>query len=199
MKITTILGSPRKKGNTATVLNLFEEMVNGHLDVERINISNNAVRGCLGCDACQKVSDQPGCVQKDDFKEIIEKIIESDIVVYASPVYVWDFSAQLKALIDRHYCLVKWKERADIIHLLDGKRTVLLTTCGGSAEKNADLIQEIFSREMDYLHCQILGKYVVPLCTVPAELGDKASQVAQQMYVDIFEKQCINKIHTTKH
>lgn len=49
--------------------------------------------------ACQKVSDQPGCVQKDDFKEIIEKIIDSEIVVYASPVYVWDFSAQLKALI----------------------------------------------------------------------------------------------------
>ena len=190
MKITTILGSPRKKGNTATILNCFEELINSQHEVERINISDNVVKGCLGCDACQKVIDQPGCVQKDDFKEIIEKVINSDIVVYASPIYVWDFSSQLKALIDRHCCLVKWKKRTNAKYLLEGKQTVLLATCGGSAESNGDLIQEVFSREMDYLHCQVLGKYIVPLCTIPSELGEKAKQTAQQMYDDFIEDLC---------
>lgn len=185
MKILTILGSPRKKGNTATVLALFEKRIGADHDIERINILNKAVKGCLGCDSCQKVDDQPACVQKDDFMGIFDKIITADLIVYASPVYVWDFSAQLKALIDRHYCLVKWKNRENTHYLLEGKRTALLSTCGGSAEKNADLIKEIFSREMNYLHCQIVGKYIVPFCTTPEELGEKARKTAHMMHTDI--------------
>ena len=185
MKILTILGSPKKRGNTATVLALFEEMISNQHEVERINISNKAIKGCLGCDSCQKIDDQPGCVQKDDFMEIFDKIMTVDLIVYASPVYVWDFSAQLKALIDRHYCLVKWKNRDITKYLLEGKHTALLSTCGGSGEKNADLIIEIFSREMNYLHCQMVGQYIVPFCTIPAELGEKARKTAHLMHEDI--------------
>ena len=50
MKILTILGSPRRKGNTAAVLAKFEEMAKGEHSVDRINIVDYDVRGCLGCD-----------------------------------------------------------------------------------------------------------------------------------------------------
>ena len=174
MKITTILGSPRKSGNTATILRNFEELIRDTHEVKRINITRKNLKGCLGCEACQKVLDKPGCVQKDDFSEIIHAILDSDITVYASPVYVWDFSAQLKTLLDRQYCMMKWKNSNDMKYLLEGKKSVLLTTCGGDAENNADLIQKIFKRAMDYHHCRIIGNYVVAQCpsTLPSKIVD---------------------------
>jgi len=55
MKVTTILGSPRKKGNTAKVLSWFEDEMKaqGH-EIDRINMADSEVKGCLGCGSCQK-------------------------------------------------------------------------------------------------------------------------------------------------
>jgi len=66
MKIITILGSPRKKGNTAKVLSMFEDKVKKNHEVEHINITQYKVDGCLGCYKCKEKKDEPGCVQKDD-------------------------------------------------------------------------------------------------------------------------------------
>jgi multimeric flavodoxin WrbA len=66
MKIITILGSPRAKGNTAKVLSMFEDNVGAKHDIERINIARYKVGGCLGCYKCKEIKDEPGCVQKDD-------------------------------------------------------------------------------------------------------------------------------------
>jgi hypothetical protein len=93
----------------------------------------------------------------------------------------------MKALLDRHVCFVKWQEGTKARALLAGKPAVLLTTCGGGARENADLIQEIFRREMAYLECRIVGTYVVPHCSSPSELGESALQVARQMSTDVLE------------
>jgi len=65
LNIITILGSPRKHGNTGIVLNAFEKLISGKHTVEHITIPRLAVNGCLGCDACQRVKDKHGCIQKD--------------------------------------------------------------------------------------------------------------------------------------
>jgi multimeric flavodoxin WrbA len=184
MKITTILGSPRKRGNTAAVLRRFENLVPTPHQVERINITDYTVKGCLGCDMCQKKLDEPGCAQKDDAVAILNRLIASDVVVYATPLYVWDFSAQMKALLDRHYCLVKWKEKGSP-SLLEGRRVALLVTCGSSVENNADVIQVVFDREADYAGCTVVGKFIVPNCTTPSELGDKVERTARAMFKGI--------------
>ncbi len=187
MRITTILGSPKRNGNTAAILKAFEKLAQANNSIDRINITEMTIKGCRGCDACQLKADVPGCLQKDDFQEVINRIMNADFIVYASPVYVWDFPAQMKTLIDRHYCLVKWKNYDKEIYLLENKHTALLATCGGEAENNADLIQEIYKREMNYLHCNIVGNYIVSLCTVPSELGSKTEQTAQQMAKDFIK------------
>ncbi|NTV37015.1 MAG: NAD(P)H-dependent oxidoreductase [Anaerolineaceae bacterium] len=185
MKIITIMGSPRKKGNTAAVLALFEKQVSAKHQVERINITDHKINGCLGCDGCQPSLDAPGCKQKDDAVAILNRLIAADVVVYATPVYCWSFSAQMKALIDRHYCLVKWCKGEVASMLFKDKPVALLATCGGSAEYNADLLQAMFDRNMDYLGSKVIGKYVVPDCTTPAELGEKADKIASAMAKDI--------------
>lgn len=185
MKIATVLGSPRKHGNTAAVLERFESLAGATHQIDRINITDHAVKGCLGCDACFKVMDRPGCVQRDDADVLFERLLAADVIVYATPLYSWSFAAQMKALIDRHYCLVKWADGCVINALFKGKRAALLVTCGDAAENNADLIQEIFDREMRYLGGEVVGKYIVPHCTTPDRLGEKAERTAREMCGDI--------------
>jgi multimeric flavodoxin WrbA len=185
MDVLTILGSPRRRGNTATVLGWVEDRIRAHHLVERYDLPRTSLNGCLGCDACQRAVDVPGCVQRDPLSELLDQILSADLVVYASPVYVWGFTAQMKALLDRHVSMVKWRDGATARALLSGKPTALLTTCGGGAEDNADLIEQIFRREMAYLDCQVVGTYAVPHCSRPSELGAPARQVARQMAEDI--------------
>lgn len=185
MQITTILGSPRLSGNTGTILKSFEKSALAGNKINRINIKDQSVKGCLGCGACQKKQNVPGCIQKDDADKIFIEIISSDLVIYASPVYVWDFTAQMKSLLDRQCCLVKWGNEESPISLLKEKKVMLLVTCGGDAENNADLIKEIFKREMDYLQCNIIGMYVAPNCTTPSSLGNITQTIAQEMIYDL--------------
>jgi multimeric flavodoxin WrbA len=185
VKIVTIQGSPRKRGNTAAVLQAFEALVAPHHQLDRINITDYHVEGCRGCDVCQDRLAEPGCLQKDDAVRLLERILTADIVVYAAPVYCWAFPAQLKALLDRHYCLVKWQDGEVAAALMAGKRAALLVTCGGDAEDNADLIQVMFDREIAYVRGTVVGKYVVANCTTPAELGERAAETARRMMKDI--------------
>ncbi len=181
MKIVTILGSPRKRGNTAAVLAAFESLVGRQHEVDRINITDYRVKGCRGCDHCFSVPDEPGCSQRGNAVRLLKRILAADLVVYASPVYGWSFPAELKALLDRHYCLVKWRDGEVAASLASGKRAALLVTCGGDAGNNADLIQVMFDREIEYLGGVVAGKYVVANCTTPAELGERATELGQRM------------------
>jgi multimeric flavodoxin WrbA len=69
--------------------------------VERIYLNNKSIGGCLGCDKCLENPNEIACVQKDDAIDIMGQMISSEVILYASPIYFWGFSAQIKALIDR--------------------------------------------------------------------------------------------------
>ena len=181
MKIITILGSPRRRGNTATILSAFESLVSAQHRVERINLLDYTVRGCLGCDHCQNIYDEPGCAQHDDALSIFQRMAEADMIVYASPVYTWSVTAQMKALLDRQYCLVKWQDGKLVQAFLKGKRAMLLSTCGGTLEDDADLIQVMFDRAMRYLQCEVIGHTIIPACTTPDKLGTRAEAAARDM------------------
>lgn len=190
MKVTTILGSPRKKGNTATVLGWFEQEAKGQgHDIYKINIVESDVKGCLGCHSCEEVIDSPGCVQKDDAMGIFDRMIEADAVVYASPLFCWGFTSQIKALIDRHFCLVKNYATPKHKSFLEGKATALLVTCTGPVKNNADIIQVLFDRVNRFVKSNVTGKYVVPFCTTPDAMGSEAREIVKRMARDILSGQ----------
>ncbi|UCG59943.1 MAG: flavodoxin family protein [Phycisphaerales bacterium] len=190
MKVTTILGSPKKNGNTAKVLGLFEEQIAQDHNVDRITVATSSIKGCLGCHACQKVPDEPGCVQKDDALPIFERMMSSDVVIYASPLYCWGFSSQMKALLDRHFCLVTGYGTPDYKSLVQDKNVALLVTCAGPVENNTDLIQTMFDRMSDWGQCNVIGKYVVPFCTTPDAIGAEGMEIVKKMAADIAAAQC---------
>ena len=181
MEIITLLGSPRKQGNTAAVLSAFEEKASANHSIQRINLMDYSIHGCLGCDYCQRHPESPRCAQKDDANAIFERMMQADLLVYATPLYVWDFSAQMKTLLDRQYCLTKWKDDQVEKSFLAGKRAMLLVTCGGGIENNADVIQVIFARAMSAAQCSIDGVFILPDCSTPQALGNRPDPLVSAM------------------
>ena len=104
-KNLVVMGGGRPKGNTAQLVDAFvrgaEEA--GH-SVEKVSLLKTEVKGCLGCNACRY--GKP-CVQKDGFHELVPKIKEADLIVFASPLYFWTISSKLKAFIERFYCIAE--------------------------------------------------------------------------------------------
>lgn len=180
MKVTCVLGSPRKKGNTARVLGWVEEELRdqGH-KVDHLNIVDHKVKGCIECYTCHKHLDKPGCPRKDDALKVFERMRKADAILYASPLFCWGYSAQIKPLIDRHFCLVKEYGTARHTSFLEGKRAGLVVTCAGPEEGNAELLVKMFKRLMEYAKITVAGTLVIPFTTTPDAMGEKIRKRAQ--------------------
>ncbi len=107
-KILVVIGGGRPKGNTNQ---LADEFIKGAIEVghhvEKINLSKNEVKGCIGCNACRY--GKP-CIQKDEFNDLVPKIKSADLIVFASPLLFWTISSPLKAFIERFYCIAEEDE-----------------------------------------------------------------------------------------
>ncbi len=102
MKVVAFNGSARKDGNTAIMVKqVLSELEKEGIETEMIQFSGKAIRGCLACYQCFEKKDQRCSNKSDIVNECIEKIIEADGIILASPTYFSDVSAELKALIDR--------------------------------------------------------------------------------------------------
>ncbi len=107
MKVAAFNGSPRKGGNTESLL--WEALrpieYAGH-DVAKFNLNEMSIKPCQDCGGCQETG---VCVWKDDMTLITSVIRESDRLILASPVFFFGLSAQAKAMIDR--CQAFWCEK----------------------------------------------------------------------------------------
>lgn len=101
MKIVVLTGSPHKNGTSNTLVNEFikgaEEK--GHV-IQRFDIPFLDVHPCIGCNHCGMSGP---CVFNDDMPKILDTILDADMIVFATPVYYFGFSAQIKSAIDRFY------------------------------------------------------------------------------------------------
>lgn len=109
-KVLILSGSPRKGGNSDLLCEEFKKGAekSGN-DVEIIRVSTKKIACCSGCYYCK---DNDGkCVHNDDMAIILQKMIDADVIVLASPVYFYSVDAQLKAVIDR--TVARWLEVKD--------------------------------------------------------------------------------------
>ena len=106
MKIAILNGSPRV-GNTLAMVNAFSEGAKeaGH-EVEVLHVGKMKINGCLACEYCH-TKGEGKCIQKDDLEKIMPAYLESDMVVFASPIYYFAPTAQLEAAWQRVYCIGK--------------------------------------------------------------------------------------------
>lgn len=180
MRILTVMGSPHSQGNTATVLGWVENDLrqSGH-EITRVNVAEKAITGCRACLSCKRVLDAPGCIIQDDGEQVLEQILASELLLLASPLYCWGFTAQLKALMDRCVCLKKTID-GENISLLSGRKLALLMTAAGPYENNLQFIEPVFANISWFLGTTIAGKLLLPGSTMPGEYGDRTREQARE-------------------
>ena len=102
MKVVAFNGSARKDGNTAILVReVFRELKKAGIRTELVQFAGKKIQGCIACGKCFKNKDLR-CVMKGDIlNACIEKMLEADGVILASPTYFADISANMKALIER--------------------------------------------------------------------------------------------------
>ena len=98
MKKLILNGSPRQ-GNTVAAINAF--MGSEEKDFEIINLKAKKIAPCKACLFCKN---EGNCIDKDDTNEVMDKVEEADFILFATPVYWWGMTAQLKQVIDKCYC-----------------------------------------------------------------------------------------------
>ena len=117
MKITVITGSPRKNGTSNYMADEFISgaQSNGH-EVYRFDSAHSDVKNCIGCNACG-MGTKP-CIHKDDFVELREHILNSDVIAFVTPIYYFGMTSTIKKVIDRFYSidpLIKDKNKKGIL------------------------------------------------------------------------------------
>ena len=179
MKITILQGSARKKGNTARVLTWVGEELTamGH-DVDSIYLSSKNLKGCMACGKCKEKPEPTGCIQKDDVPGVLEKMIQSQLVIFSSPLYFWGFSAQIKAVIDRTYCLYTNAHQPNHASLVEGQRQALVATGAGGYEKNAEGMIDAFERMQGYHKAINAGTLFIGSCSTPDALDESVQKQA---------------------
>ena len=144
MQVCILMGSPRKNGNTNALLVPFRD------ELEKLGCSVSThwlydldIRPCTACRTCQKDWSGMHCRFRDDVPPLAEEVLQSDLLVLATPIYSWYCTPPMKALLDRLvYGLNKYYGDERGPSLWKGKRVSLITTCGYRPEKGADLLEE---------------------------------------------------------
>ena len=161
MRVCIINGSPRRNGNTAEILKPFrQKLLQRGAQVEDVFLKDYTIHPCLGCNACQEVLDDPGCVQKDDAEEVLRRIMEADLLIYATPIYTWYCTAEMKALLDRQYCLNKYYGSAQG-QLIPRLSVALITTHGYVDDYANEPFETGIQRLCRHCHWDYLGRYSV--------------------------------------
>ena len=172
MKVLVITGSPHKKGTSALLVSEFirgaEEA--GH-EVSRFDAAFKAVHPCIACEQCHTAAEK-GCVFKDDMNELLPLLANAEAVVFASPVYYFTISAQLKAAVDRFYAI------DEVLH--EEKKAMLMVTMSDSTVSTADGALAFFRGTTGYLGWKDVGTLVAAGCTTRADIEN--TDYPQQAY-----------------
>ncbi len=98
-KVLIISSSLRSRSNSESLADEFAKGASeSGNEVEKITLKEKEIRFCKGCLTCQKTQ---RCVIKDDAPAIVAKIHDADVIVFATPIYYYEMSGQLKTLLDR--------------------------------------------------------------------------------------------------
>lgn len=176
-KVVIISTSLRANSNSDAMAKAFGEGAKsaGH-EVSLISLAGKKIDFCRGCLACLKLGE---CVIKDDAIAIAEQVLEADVVVWATPIYYFEMSGQMKTLIDR----------MNSLYAKDFKfREVYLLSAAADDEEGVD--EKAIGGVQGWIDCfkgvELKGTLFCGGVTDPGEIaGNKAIEDAFQMGADL--------------
>lgn len=157
-----LMGSPRREGNTAALLAPFcEELTQRGWQCETVWLYEKSIAPCRACRTCQADWAGFGCAIHDDASALFARVLDSGLLVLATPIYAWYCTPPMKALLDRFvYGMNKYYGEEKGPPLWAGKRVALLATCGYPPEKGADLWCEGMRRYCKHSRLHYAGALV---------------------------------------
>ncbi|OGS44233.1 MAG: hypothetical protein A2539_02305 [Elusimicrobia bacterium RIFOXYD2_FULL_34_15] len=172
-KILILSGSPKKNGNTATLIKWFCEGAQSNgVEIEVIQTVSlkQKSNGCMSCRQCQK-SDKYECAVNDEVKPVLMKMAKVDVIVMATPLYFFSESAQIKMVFDRMFSLYKWDNKASTMEtVLKGKNFVLIASA--YEDVGLDVLEKPFALTADYTGMKFKS-LLIPNAGVSGEIKNK--------------------------
>ena len=162
MRVCILMGSLRRNRNTAELCKyLIDELQQHNAVVDYITLHGKKIAPCLGCYRCQDVAGEYGCALQDDMQVIVKSILQADVLVFATPIYTWQATPPMKAVMDRMYGINKFYGSAPRSILNEGQAYALLATCGYDLDYGAGLLDEGLRRWCKHSGLPYLGMYAV--------------------------------------
>ena len=161
MKVLILMGSPRIHGNTAELCKPFiQELEDRSVEVKYITLATKKIMSCKGCYACQNIPGEYGCMQKDDMYEVVNAIVWADCIILATPIYAWYCTAEMKAVLDRHYGLNKYYGSCSG-SLWAGKKVGIIATHGYDNAYATEPFETGIKRLCKHSDLRYIGMYSV--------------------------------------
>lgn len=160
MKILVLKSSGNKKGSSNMLADEFIKGAskNGH-EVTEFDVIRKKINPCLGCGACGM---NGACVQKDDYENELKGLLkETDVIVFAFPVYYFGWPAQIKAVVDRFY-----SHTMELTNM--HKKPVMLTLAWNDDEETFAVTKAYYDKICDYMQFENLGSVVGKGCGTPS-------------------------------
>ena len=161
-----IVGSPRKKGNTAF---LVREVLRGvrasGMDTEIVYLADLVIGECDGCHACWEGSP---CTKKDGMQALYPVIAESEAIVFGTPVYWFGPTALMKLFLDR-FVYFNCRENRKAVK---GTRALLVSPFEDDDKETAHPLVSLFEKSVAYLEMTLSGTLLVPGVTRPGDVKE---------------------------
>lgn len=166
-KVLGIMGSPRINGNTHILVNkILEGAKDKGAYTDIVLLKDMDIKECDGCYTCWKGRD---CSKKDDMNNIYPEIINSDVIIFGTPVYWYGPTALMKVFIDRFVYFNCEENRAKIRN----KLTAIAVPFEEESFETARLLVEFFEKSFKYLELNLVKKIIVPGVSAKGEIQNK--------------------------
>jgi multimeric flavodoxin WrbA len=164
MKIIGIVGSKRKKGNTAVLIEEALHAVRSEgIETEIVYLGDYDIKGCTGCEGCRETYT---CVMQDGMQELYPKVMEADGLIAGSPTYFYNMTAEMKAFIERLYCYEVFDESdrsvwMSVNEAMGGKLAVTISICEQHDVKDMGITSEAMDLSLVSLGYRIVDSVKV--------------------------------------
>lgn len=162
-QILCISGSPRKGGNSDTMMETFANPILEIIPVESIHLRDYLFNSCIGCEKCRK--DKICTGQKDGMQLIYPKVIDSQALVVISPTHNFNITAWMKAFIDRLYCFFEFENHVprSWSSRLSGqnRKAVIMAVCEQKDKKDMGFTLEAMRMPLEALGYEIVDEIAV--------------------------------------
>jgi multimeric flavodoxin WrbA len=166
MKITAFNGSPRaERGNTHVMVEAFLAGAReAGAETENVFLAKKEIAPCIACYACWMKT--PGtCAQRDDMDELLDKVIASDVVVFATPVYVDNVTGIMKDFMDRLIAIgdPHWErdENGECRHSMRNPKPAkiaVISNCGFPQQSHFQVIRLYYRRVARNIHADLIAE-----------------------------------------